>query len=156
MRYLTSCCTSCLRFCHLKMIFRAPHQDDKVSPKSIKVWGCFKTLSKSICQWAYFSGNSNLQASLVAQTVKNQLALQETQVQSPEEGNGYPLQYSCLENSMEEPVNYSPRGRRVGHDWGMNMHRRFIIAEHKPYFAMATSSGHHLIQMTKAPPGVRQ
>ena len=40
--------------------------------------------------------------SLVAQTVKNLLAVQETQVQSPEEGNGYPLQYSCLENFMEE------------------------------------------------------
>ena len=31
---------------------------------------------------------------------------------SPGEGKGYPLQYSGLENSMD----YSPWGRRVGHD----------------------------------------
>ena len=46
-------------------------------------------------------------ASLVAHTVKNLPAMQETQLGSlgwedpPEEGNGYPLQYSCLENSMD-------------------------------------------------------
>ena len=46
-------------------------------------------------------------ASLVAQTIKNLLAVQETQVRSqgwediPGEGNGNPLQYSCLENSMD-------------------------------------------------------
>ena len=43
--------------------------------------------------------------SLVAQTVKNLPAVQETQVQSlvgkiPREGNGDPLQYSFLENPM--------------------------------------------------------
>ena len=39
----------------------------------------------------------------VAQMVKNLLARQETRVQSLgwEEGNGNPLQYSCLENSMD-------------------------------------------------------
>ena len=47
------------------------------------------------------------EASLVAQMVKNLPATQETWVQSlgwgrsPGEGNGYPLQYSCLENSMD-------------------------------------------------------
>ena len=46
-------------------------------------------------------------ASLVAQTWKNLPATQETQVQSPGlvdfpgEGNGNPLQYSCLENPMD-------------------------------------------------------
>ena len=46
-------------------------------------------------------------ASLVAQMVKNLPAMQETQVGSLgwedplEIGNGYPLQYSCLENSMD-------------------------------------------------------
>ena len=43
--------------------------------------------------------------SLVAQIVKNLPAMWETCVQSPginpEEGNGNPLQYSCLENSMD-------------------------------------------------------
>ena len=45
--------------------------------------------------------------SLVAQTVKRLCAMQETQVQllgqgrSPGEGNGNPLQYSYLENSMD-------------------------------------------------------
>ena len=43
----------------------------------------------------------------MAQVVKNLSAMQETQVQSldredpPGEGNGNPLQYSCLENSMD-------------------------------------------------------
>ena len=41
-------------------------------------------------------------ASLVAQTVKRLSAMQETQVLSlGEEGNGSPLQYSCLENPMD-------------------------------------------------------
>ena len=46
----------------------------------------------------------------MAQRVKNALAMQETQEaqvrfpgqgRSPGEGNGNPLQYSCLENSMD-------------------------------------------------------
>ena len=40
-------------------------------------------------------------AFLVAQTEKNLPAMQETLVQSPGEGNGNPLQYSCLENSTD-------------------------------------------------------
>ena len=46
-------------------------------------------------------------ASLVAQLVKSLPAMWETWVQSldwedsPGEGNGYPLQYSCLENAMD-------------------------------------------------------
>ena len=46
-------------------------------------------------------------AFLVAQMVKNMLAIQETQVRSLGwedslgEGNGNPLQFSCLENSMD-------------------------------------------------------
>ena len=47
-------------------------------------------------------------ASLVAQMVKNLAAMQESQVQSswdpgrsPVEGNGNPLQYSCLENPID-------------------------------------------------------
>ena len=41
-------------------------------------------------------------ASSVAQMVKNMPTMQETQApRSPGEGNGYPLQYSCLKNSMD-------------------------------------------------------
>ena len=46
-------------------------------------------------------------ASLLAQMIKNLPALQETRVwslglgRSPREGNGYSLQYSCLENSID-------------------------------------------------------
>ena len=46
-------------------------------------------------------------ASLVTQMVKNLLAIQDTWVRSlgledsPRLGNGYPLQYSCLKNSMD-------------------------------------------------------
>ena len=48
--------------------------------------------------------------SLGAQTVENLPTLQETQVQSlgqedsPGEGNGNPLQYSCLKNPMERSL----------------------------------------------------
>ena len=34
---------------------------------------------------------------------------------SPGEGNGNPLQYSCLENSMDRPWSC-----RIGHDWATN------------------------------------
>ena len=38
---------------------------------------------------------------------------------APGEGNGSPLQCSCLENSMNQrsPVGYRPGGRKVRHDW---------------------------------------
>ena len=50
---------------------------------------------------------SAYRASLVAQTLKNLPQVQQTWVRSlglgrfPGKGNGYPLQYSCLENSMD-------------------------------------------------------
>ena len=45
---------------------------------------------------------SFIRASLVAQTVKNlSLALIHRLGRSPGEENGYPLPYSCLENSMD-------------------------------------------------------
>ena len=54
---------------------------------------------------------------LVAQMVKNPSAVQETQIRSlvwedfPGEGNGYLLQYSCLENSTGySGMDYSPWG----------------------------------------------
>ena len=62
------------------------------------------------------------EASLVAQLVQNLPAMQETQVQSlgcedpPGEGNGSPLQYSCLENPMDAELGRSMRSQRVGHD----------------------------------------
>ena len=41
---------------------------------------------------------------------------------SPGEGNGHSLQYSCLENPMEEkPGGLQSMGsQRVGHKWGTN------------------------------------
>ena len=58
----------------------------------------------------------SLWASLVAQTVKNLSVMQETQVQSLawedplEKRNGYPLQHSFLENSVDRGV------------WGTTVH----------------------------------
>ena len=59
----------------------------------------------------------------MAQIVKNRPTMQETQVRSlgredfPGEGNGYPLQYSCLENPIDRGAwRASPWGHRVGHD----------------------------------------
>ena len=65
-------------------------------------------------------------ASLVAQMVKNLPAIQETLFLSwvrkiPGVGNDYPLQYSCLENSIPKGEFYKQRlqpmgSQRVGHD----------------------------------------
>ena len=59
---------------------------------------------------------------------------------SPGEENGYPLQYSCLENPMD-----SPRGRkesqRVWHDWETNTHTHIhthIIMKLKTSFSLFT------------------
>ena len=53
--------------------------------------------------------------------------MQETQVQyvsgrSPGEGNGYPLQYACLKNSMDRAAWWATvhGGHRIGHDWVTN------------------------------------
>ena len=54
-----------------------------------------------------YTGHTWIRASLVTQTVKNLPATRETWVQSLgwedplDEGMGYPLLYSCLENPME-------------------------------------------------------
>ena len=55
--------------------------------------------------------------------LKNLPAMQEILVRSlvredsPREGNGYPFQYSCLENPIEEPGGSQSMGsQRVGHD----------------------------------------
>ena len=53
-------------------------------------------------------------ASLVTQMVKNLLAMWETQFltlgpeRSAGEGNGYPLQYSCLENPTDSEARWAP------------------------------------------------
>ena len=65
-----------------------------------------------------------LGASMVAQIVKRLSAVRETQVQSLgqedplREGNSNPLQYSCLENSMDRGAWKSTvhGSQRVGHD----------------------------------------
>ena len=50
---------------------------------------------------------------------------------SPGEKNGYPLQYSCLENPHEQRnlAGYSPWGCRVRHDWATNIltHLKYSI-----------------------------
>ena len=65
--------------------------------------------------------DTTIWASLVAQMVENLSAKQETQLQSLggedplEKGNGYPLQYSCLEYSMDREAwqaTCSPWGRK--------------------------------------------
>ena len=51
--------------------------------------------------WILKTGYIIRRASLVAHTVKNLPAMQVGWGRSPEEGNGNPLQCSCLENSMD-------------------------------------------------------
>ena len=62
-------------------------------------------------------------ASVVAQTVKNPLAMWETWVRlldwedSPGEGNGNPVQYPCLESPMDREARPKSMGsQRIGHD----------------------------------------
>ena len=64
-------------------------------------------------------------ASLVAQRLKRLPAMRETwvlslgQEDSPGEGNGNPLQYSCLENPMDGGAWWATQSmgsQRVGHD----------------------------------------
>ena len=69
-----------------------------------------------VVQRLRFCGDE-IQPFLVAQMIKNLPVMQETWVPSLgwegplEKGNGYPLQCSCLENSMGRGA-YSPLGRK--------------------------------------------
>ena len=54
---------------------------------------------------------------------------------SPGEGNGYPLQYSCLENSMEGGAWWTTVygvTKRVRHDWATNTTKRSF---HSPVYS---------------------
>ena len=68
-------------------------------------------------------------ASLVAQLVKNPPAMQETWVRSLgwEEGNGYSLQYSGLENSMDCIVHRVAKSRTRLSDFHFHFSLQIII-----------------------------
>ena len=68
-------------------------------------------------------------ASLVAQMVKNLSAVQETKVWSPGEGDGYPLQCSCLENSIDREVHEVAKSQNTP-EW-LTFHRRTHIYQFK-------------------------
>ena len=80
------------------------------NPKDRGAW--WATVHGVIKSWTW------LRASLIAELVKNLPAMQETWVwflgreDSPGEGNGNPLKYSCLENphGQRSLVGYSPWG----------------------------------------------
>ena len=57
---------------------------------------------------------------------------------SPEEGNGNPLQYSCLENGQRSLVGYSLRGRKES-DTTEQLHFHFIIGAPQYVRQMLTS-----------------
>ena len=84
-------------------------------------------------------------ASLVAQLVKYLPAMQETWVwslgweETPEEGKGYPLQYSGLENSMD--CIWSMGSQRVRHGWATFTHNHFWfgVAQFDSIFAQIYS-----------------
>ena len=73
----------------------------------------------------YYSFNTIVWASLRAQSVKNPPAVQETpgtipkSGRSPREGNGNPLQCSCLENPTDRGAGglQSMGPQRLRHDW---------------------------------------
>ena len=103
------CCT--LQMLHYSKILKPiytqllPRQRISLSIFLAQVWiTVYELYSKYISFIRIFE--NIYRSTLVAQMVKNQPTLQEMQVQSlgwwfPEEGNSYPLQYSCLGNSME-------------------------------------------------------
>ena len=86
---------------HGNNIFIAEYNSHVINNISFLV--CFFVIVFLKCLTWIFPGSW---ASLVAQLVKNLLAMQETWVRSLdwEEGNGYLLQYSGLENSMDRIV----------------------------------------------------
>ena len=82
----------------------------------------------STCRVAIMSQRAPRRSSLVPEVVKNPPAMQETLVWSlesgrfREEGNGYLLQYSCLENPMDREAGGLPfmELQRVRQDWATN------------------------------------
>ena len=101
-----------------------------------------------LCSPNYVSpleGSWWLRAALVAQTVKNPPAVWDPGLgRFPGEGNGYPLQYSCLENPMDRGA---WRSQGVRHDWVTNSFSRGVqqlggpVAG--PHWQDAFSSGQH-------------
>ena len=91
-----------------------------------------KCLFSSFCPFLYFCW-----ASLIAHLVKNLFAMQKTWVQFlgwedfPGEGNGNPLQHSCLENPMNRPAwQASPWGCKVRDDLRLNHHHSFSYSHY--------------------------
>ena len=76
----------------------------------------------------------------MAQTVKNLPAMQETRVWSPGEGNGTPLQYSCLENSMDRGAWWAAV-HGVAESWTRLSDFTFTFHFHALEKEMATHSG---------------
>ena len=93
-----------------------------LSPTQPPISPAWERTSEASTQHTSLSGlqPKDLVASLVAQMVKHLPTMRETQVRSlswedpPGEGNGNPLQYSCLEKSHGRRilVGYSPRSRK--------------------------------------------
>ena len=95
-----------------------------------------------------------VRTALVAQTVKNPLQCRRRALipglRTPGEGTGYPLQYSCLENSLDRGTwQAAVHGiERVRHDWATNtlgacpVHSRMFSSVHglKPPHAGSTCS----------------
>ena len=67
-------------------------------------------------QWLDFPGGSDGKASAYN---AGDLGLIPGSERSPGEGNGNPLQYSCLENSMDGGTRWA--SQKVGHDWATSL-----------------------------------
>ena len=90
----------------------------KGKPKGANQQGCTKANQKSkglICEYIFPGGKES------TCNVREPGSIPGSG-RSPEEENGNPLQYSCLENSMDRGAwqGYSSWGHRVGPDWATN------------------------------------
>ena len=59
------------------------------------------------------------------------------------EGNGNPLQYPCLENSMDRGAWQATGSQRVGHDWGTNhfTFKKFLLWRRKQNCVLSSRLG---------------
>ena len=99
----------------------------------IKLYSLLYKILEVFCQVGFPDGSVGKASACIA----GDLGLIPGLGRSPGEGNGNPLQYSCLENSMtEEPCRLQFMGsQRVRHKWATSLHF-FILSSVKHFVSL--------------------